>query len=414
MSKGVKQRPRIGKRIKDGSNSNSELYSMLRRLETPNAISTPSFSGVSGGSNSGVTGSTFLPISGGTMIGAIAFFPKLITISSGAIDIGVTTDNFTSRVIITPESGSTDDLVTITGAKHSGQLLIIQGIQTDTITLKTTGNIETIDGSDFALADDDNIIMIFDSTDNKWQQITTGKVGVGDNLGNHTATQNLDMNEKDLEKVNMITFKDDFNNNFISSTTSGVTYNVNSTDHHKFYSGLTALVTIDTADITLGATLDMATNNISSCGNISFHTHSSTSPGQNITTSTAGLLYQATNPDTHDFLVSAVSRFEVEQSKISLKEDTELTGGKRLASSSATEIGIFVRNETGTIGTLGTVQLPEYTATTAPTNGTLDTNFGAFQGSSGIFRDTDTTAGSRFYIRGSDGNWYYSFLTQQT
>ena len=226
--------------------------------------------------------------------------------------------------------------------------------------------------------------------------------------------QNIDVNEKDLEKVNMITFKDDFNNNFISSTTTGVTYNVDSADHHKFYSGLTALVTIDTADITLGADLDMATNNISSCGNISFHTHSSASPGQNITTSTAGLLYQATNPDTHDFLVSAVSRFEVEQSKISLKEDTELTGGKRLASSSATEIGIFVRNETGTIGTLGTVQLPEYTATTAPTNGTLDTNFGAFQGSSGIFRDTDTTSGSRFYIRGSDGNWYYSFLTQQT
>jgi len=221
--------------------------------------------------------------------------------------------------------------------------------------------------------------------------------------------QNIDVNEKDIENVNMITFKDDHNNNFIKSSTSGIVYNAHSNDHHKFYSGLTALVTIDTANISLGAPLDMHTNNINSSGNINF-----TNTGQVITTSTAGLLYQATNPDTHDFLVSAVSRFEVEQSKISLKEDTELTGGKRLASSSATEIGIFVRNETGTIGTLGTVQLPEYTATTAPTNGTLDTNFGAFQGSSGIFRDTDTTAGSRFYIRGSDGNWYYSFLTQQT
>jgi len=144
-------------------------------------------------------------------------------------------------------------------------------------------------------------------------------------------------------------------------------------------------------------------------GNIGFDT-----TGQNINTSTAGLLYSALSPDTHDFLVSAVSRFEVEQSKISLKEDTELTGGKRIRSSDSTELGLFIRNETGTIGTLGTVQLPEYTATTAPSNATLDTNFGAFQGSSGIFRDTDTAAGSRFYIRGSDGNWYYSFLTQQT
>ena len=360
MSKGVKQRPRIGKRIKDGSNSNSELYSMLRRLETPNAISTPSFSGVSGGSNSGVTGSTFLPISGGTMIGAIAFFPKLITISSGAIDIGVTTDNFTSRVIITPESGSTDDLVTITGAKHSGQLLIIQGIQTDTITLKTTGNIETIDGSDFALADDDNIIMIFDSTDNKWQQITTGKVGVGDNLGNHTATQDLAMGNNDI----------------------------------------TGLANID---------LDGVAATIQGIVNLDLYQTS-----QSINSLSGILSYQAATGDVHRFSIGGVTEFEIGASTTALNSDLQLEGGKRLASSSATEIGIFVRNETGTIGTLGTVQLPEYTATTAPTNGTLDTNFGAFQGSSGIFRDTDTTAGSRFYIRGSDGNWYYSFLTQQT
>ena len=218
--------------------------------------------------------------------------------------------------------------------------------------------------------------------------------------------QNIDVNEKDLEKVNMITFKDDFNNNFISSTTTGVTYNVNSTDHHKFYSGLTALVTIDTADITLGADLDMGDNNINSSGNINF-----TNTGQVITTSTAGLLYQATNPDTHDFLVSAVSRFEVEQSKISLKEDTELTGGKVIKSSSSTEVGYQVTNGSGTVGSMGSLQSPVY-GTVTTTASVLDTQLGNLSGNFGFI---DTGAGNiTLYFRQADGNWAAATLTRDT
>ena len=92
----------------------------------------------------------------------------------------------------------------------------------------------------------------------------------------------------------------------------------------------------------------------------------------------------------------------------------DLEGGGRVKSNDSSEIGLFIKNETGTLGTEGTVQIPEATSTTAPTNTQLDGTFGAFTGAVGLFRDTDTTTNSRFYIRGSDSNWYYSFLTQQT
>ena len=128
-------------------------------------------------SGSTVSPSNFLSINGGNMLGPISFNPVLTSISAGAIDISETSDNFSSRVIVSPQSGSTDDLTTINGVKFDGQLLIIQGIQTDTITLKNSGNIETIDGNDFDIEDDDNIMFIYDVTDTKWQQITVGKQG---------------------------------------------------------------------------------------------------------------------------------------------------------------------------------------------------------------------------------------------
>lgn len=170
----AKRRPTFGRRIMQSKREERNLYNLVRRLEQPRATSIVFFAG-RGADIQGQNASGFLRTSGDTMMGPIAFFPALVTISAGIIDIGELTDAFSSRVIVTPESGSTDDLVTISNAKHNGQLLFLQGVQTDTITLKTTGNIETIDGNDFDIVDDDIIILQFDVTDNKWQQVTTGK-----------------------------------------------------------------------------------------------------------------------------------------------------------------------------------------------------------------------------------------------
>lgn len=168
------------------------------------------------------------------MIGPISFFPILQLIANGEVDVSASVNN-TGRLIIASAGGTTDNLVTITGARHAGQMLLLQGTATHTITLIDAlsdqtdwltatayalddivdnggvvyvcksahtssipggvgnepgvgdtwkdkwfqGNIETLDGADYSLVDDDNIILVFDSTDNRWQQVTSGKQGVG-------------------------------------------------------------------------------------------------------------------------------------------------------------------------------------------------------------------------------------------
>jgi len=129
----AKRRPTIGRRIKESKREEQKLYNFMRRSQGPTGRQVSVFSGGGANVQQGASEGAFLQTAGDTMMGPIAFFPRLVTIASGAIDIGKNTDNFSSRIIITPESGSTDDLVTISNAEHNGQLLFLQGIQTDTI-----------------------------------------------------------------------------------------------------------------------------------------------------------------------------------------------------------------------------------------------------------------------------------------
>ena len=221
MARGATKRPSIGRRIKDLKNKESQLFSLFRRSDTPSGIQPAFVAGGGADPQSGQSNSGFLPTAGGTMIGPIAFFPKLITLTaSTSIDIGKDTDDFTSRVILA--NPSSFDLATIAGAEHNGQLLFLQGVQTETITLKTTGNIETIDGNDFDIVDDDIIILQFDSTDNKWQQVTTGKNSFGGasqtpwlqnidaagfnltDVGNLTVDGNVDLGDTTSDTISII------------------------------------------------------------------------------------------------------------------------------------------------------------------------------------------------------------------
>ena len=262
MAGAAKPRKRIGKRIQDESFKSKELYSLHRRSDTPTQIQ-PSFSASSSaGTNNGDV--NFLPTGGGTMIGALAFFPKLLTISSGAIDISKNTIDYTSRVIVSPESGSTDDLTTITGAAHAGQLLFLQGVETDTITITNAGNIETIDGADFTLEDDDILIFMFDTTDNKWQQVTTGKQGVlaggsfisaslsADQTTNIAATNHVEFDTTDSGTLVLQTGSGQADGIF--ELLSGKTYVLNASLRPEF-SGATGSLVVAWYDITNTAEL---------------------------------------------------------------------------------------------------------------------------------------------------------------
>ena len=129
-------------------------------------------------------GDSFVKTSGDTMLGALAFHPNSVTIATGAIDISKeTTDKFTSYAIVTGEGAVDDTLATITGAFHAGQILYLQPILTNEITLtETGGNLILPGGTDLALntAKDGRTIakLIFDVTvnSNKWTLVSNSDV----------------------------------------------------------------------------------------------------------------------------------------------------------------------------------------------------------------------------------------------
>jgi hypothetical protein len=240
---GAKTRPRIGKRIKDTQNREQQLFSLFRRTNTPSQIQVPFFAGDGGGSNAPGADGNFLKTAGGTMIGPIAFFPVLIEIENGEIDIGISTDEFSGRALINAETGTTDNLLTITGAEHAGQILILQGTVTETITIKhATGsgtawvistayalddivesggnlyvckvahtsaatdepgvggtwetkwfkaNIRSAAGADIVLNGNDNLLLVFDVTQSQWTNISPISDLAASGSGANTALSNL-------------------------------------------------------------------------------------------------------------------------------------------------------------------------------------------------------------------------------
>jgi hypothetical protein len=226
--------------------------------------------GASGGGDFASEGAqasgNFLPTAGGTMIGAIAYFPKLIEIADDQINISKQLGSFSSRIIVNAEGApTTDNLVTIFGAEHAGQFLNLQGTTGETITLVDMNgtqtawvistvyavedlvenggivytchtahtssasdepgvganwenfwhkaNIMTVDGTDFSLVGEDNLFFVFDSVSNSWRQVTSGAQGVtggaNKSLSNLIATainQDLLPNASDVLDLGNSTF----------------------------------------------------------------------------------------------------------------------------------------------------------------------------------------------------------------
>ena len=116
-------------------------------------------SGVAATAGSGVNATTnnvvqvtTLPTGGGTMMGPIAFYPKLQFLNTGTttLDISKATDtSYSSRVIVSGQSNAAT-ISTISGAAHAGQILFLQAASAQTITINETGNI-SIPGSTIKL-----------------------------------------------------------------------------------------------------------------------------------------------------------------------------------------------------------------------------------------------------------------------
>lgn len=152
----------------------------INRLKVVVSDSAISFSGLgSAGAQTPGTPSqfgNFLPTAGGVMIGPISDNPMLKTLISNSFDVTPNTGLYTGYLILGTQSGLTDELHQITGASHDGQRIKIQGIQTETITIKNDPsgvgsggyNIRTPERTDYKLIGQNTVELYFDPVANQW------------------------------------------------------------------------------------------------------------------------------------------------------------------------------------------------------------------------------------------------------
>jgi hypothetical protein len=166
----------------------------------------------------------FLRTAGDTMIGALAFYPTAVTISSGELDISQDTTNaFSTYVYVTGEGATDDTLATITGAKHAGQIIYLQPSSVTALTLtETGGNIQLPGGSNVTInsaKDGASIVkLIYDISiaggGNKWVLVSNseGASGGGASFpleptvtakGNVTGATTVNLNDDDGHVTSM-------------------------------------------------------------------------------------------------------------------------------------------------------------------------------------------------------------------
>ncbi len=138
-------------------------------------------SGIAGsGSPTEVIDTGFLKTAGDSMVGPFATAPTLITISGGVIDIGNSTSNYSSNIVITGEGIVADELDTILNAGFAGQWLILQANAVTPITIKhLTDNIRIPGGADYILQGQENILLKFDSITSQWVLVANFSAAAG-------------------------------------------------------------------------------------------------------------------------------------------------------------------------------------------------------------------------------------------
>ncbi len=200
-------------------------------------IAASALSGTGGGGGDSGTGSggsasgNFLPLSGGAMRGPLANESAILTISSDAIDVSSTSGNDASYVILNPEGGTADNLVTITpGSDVLPNRELWLEIFNQTITLKNTGNIITPSG-DFAAPAGTVLKLVYVTTLTSWV-IVASSSGIGGGSGS------LPIN------VNVTN---------VPSPVNPVTLNLNDSDGHVWRYELTQ-------DLTIGSVTNIPPN----------------------------------------------------------------------------------------------------------------------------------------------------------
>lgn len=243
MASNAKRRRTFGTKIKDQTHDIKFLYGLQGSSGSPRA-SNMSFSFAGGSSTPSSTDEyARLLTQGDTMVGAISYFPKAVTVNlSGEIDVnagfsGQLDDGYSSYLYLT---GSTnpDDLVTIANPSHVGQLLHIETVP-ELVLKHNTGNIFIPDEADRTIEAGGFATLLYDGAvhSGKWVLVSTSTAGSSSWVG--TATSDLDMDTYDITDVCRIEFDqggDTIDDSVagIDSSSDKIRFNVPSGDHFHF------------------------------------------------------------------------------------------------------------------------------------------------------------------------------------
>lgn len=191
--------------------------------------------------------------------------------------------------------------------------------------------------------------IVDDSSGGKHQffvdDLVTAQFAVEENVVRVLAdTLNFAGTNRFLSGLSVLFWKEGGGNDNITSSTSGVTYNVNATDEHFFAVGGSTVMTVDSGEVLFGQDIDLAGNdldigngNIIDMGAIRFNSAS----GQIISSSVSGILHQVPSGDGHFFFVAGSQVISIVDQGINM-DDKELdfnTGGRVDFSDNATTIG---------------------------------------------------------------------------
>ena len=283
-------------------NHEDRITSLERNRNITRIVSPAQIPFASGTGLTAISEKKYLPLDGGTIIGAPGWNAQTIIIATDTIDIAPDDSVSLMRpyptVFLQPETGTTDDLVTITGAKRMQQELWIRGVNdTVTITVKNTGNIRTHDGSDFDIVGKKYYKFIYDIADQKWVQVTT--LGTGEVFtwtADHTAANNS------LTGLDALAFTDAGGQIAGSASTPHMNFVLTGPSTFRFTTNAENILDIDTNGLTMLDTNDviLGNNNISGVNQIAFN-----EPGQTITDSTSGIDIAVPTADTIDLVINA-------------------------------------------------------------------------------------------------------------
>jgi hypothetical protein len=222
-------------------------------------------SGQKGGSDSNDLTTSYIKTAGDTMIGPLAFYPKTEFVASGVLDVAESTGSYSSRIIVSGQGGSADNLVRIGGASHAGQILFLQAVNTIPITLKhytdegsAKGNIFIPGGSDYTVDSKEIVLLQWDTIN-----VNPAHASSGTEYGQWTLISSSDGSSL-LTSTNTWTGVNTFTGNSFSVTSPNIYLGDHSSDTVHITGGIssTGVNTFTGASVFTASTFSVTSANI--------------------------------------------------------------------------------------------------------------------------------------------------------